>query len=134
MSDVRYWLWLSLRLSPGSSSIDSVLKHFSYDAKLVFKAEQKELESVPGLKNDIIDRLMDKNLDETRDIFSWCMAQNVGLLAYDSPHYPERLRSIPHPPVLLYYRGKLPNFDQNVCIATVGTRKISEYGKRAQNS
>ena len=52
MSDVRYWLWMSLRLSPGSSAIDMVLKHFSYDAKLVFKADQKELESVPGLKNE----------------------------------------------------------------------------------
>lgn len=130
MSDVRYWLWLSLRLSPGSSAIDMVLKHFSYDAKLVFKADQKELESVPGLKNEVIDALMDKTLDETRDIYSWCMSQNVGLLAYDNPLYPERLRSIPHPPVLLYYKGKLPNFDKHLCIATVGTRKITEYGKR----
>lgn len=130
MSDVRYWLWLSLRLAPGSSAIDSVLKHFSYDAKLVFKADQKELEAVPGLKNELIDALADKSLDETRDIYSWCMTQNVGLLAYDNPLYPERLRSIPHPPILLYYKGKLPNFDQNVCIATVGTRKITEYGKR----
>ncbi len=130
MSDVRYWLWLSLRLSPGSSAIDTVLKHFSYDAKAVFKAEPKELEKVPGLKNDVIDALADKSLDETRDIYGWCMTQNVGLLAYDSPLYPERLRSIPHPPVLLYYKGKLPDFDKNVCIATVGTRKISEYGQR----
>ncbi len=130
MSDVRYWLWLSLRLSPGSSAIDSVLRHFSYDAKLVFKADRKELESVPGLKNDVIESLLDKTLDETRDIYNWCMMQNVGLLAYDNPLYPERLRSIPHPPILLYYKGKIPNFDQNVCIATVGTRKISEYGKR----
>ena len=130
MSDVRYWLWLSLRLSPGSGAIDAVLKHFSYDAKMVFKAEQAELDAVPGLKDEIIDRLMDKTLEETRNIYSWCMAQNVGLLAYDNPLYPERLRSIPHPPVLLYYKGKLPNFDKNVCIAAVGTRKITEYGKR----
>ncbi|MBQ8288712.1 MAG: DNA-processing protein DprA [Clostridia bacterium] len=130
MSDVRYWLWLSLRLSPGSSAIDTVLGHFSYDAKAVFKADRKELEKVLGLKNEVIDALADKSLDETRDIFGWCMTQNVGLLAYDNPLYPERLRSIPHPPVLLYYKGKLPDFDKNVCIATVGTRKISEYGQR----
>lgn len=130
MSDVRYWLWLSLRLSPGSSAIDTVLGHFSYDAKAVFKADQKELEKVPGLKNDVIDALADKSLDETRDIYGWCMTQNVGLLAYDSPHYPERLRSISRPPVLLYYKGKLPDFDKNVCIAAVGTRRFTEYGQR----
>lgn len=130
MSDVRYWLWLSLRLSPGSSAIDTVLNHYSFDAKLIFKADRAELAKIPGLKNDVIDALADKSLDETRDIYSWCMTQNIGLLAYDSPLYPERLRSIVHPPVLLYYKGKLPNFDQSVCIATVGTRKISEYGQR----
>ncbi len=130
MSDVRYWLWLSLRLSPGSSAIDTVLKHFSYDAKLIYKADRKELESVPGLKNEVIDALVDKSLEETKDIFSWCAAQNVGLLAYDSPLYPERLRSISRPPVLLYYKGKLPAFDKMVCIAAVGTRRFTEYGQR----
>ena len=130
MSDVRYWLWLSLKLAPGSAATDMVLQHFSYDAKEVFKASQKELERVPGLKNDIIDALLDKSLEETKDIYSWCMIQNVGLLAYDSPLYPERLRSIPHPPLLLYYKGKLPDFDKHLCMATVGTRKITEYGKR----
>ena len=130
MSDVRYWLWLSLKLAPGSAVIDQILQHFSYDAKEVFKASQKELERVPGLKDEQIDVLLDKSLDETKDIYSWCMTQNVGLLAYDSPLYPERLRSIPHPPLLLYYKGKLPDFDKYLCIATVGTRRITEYGKR----
>ncbi len=130
MTDVRYWLWLSLRLSPGCVATDPVLQHFGYDAKAIFKADTKELEAVPGLKNDLIDALADKSLDEVRDIYSWCAAQNVGLLAYDSPHYPERLRAIPRPPVLLYYKGKLPDFDRNLCIATVGTRKITEYGQR----
>lgn len=130
MSDVRYWLWLSLKIAPGSSATDLILQHFSYDAKAVFKAGHKELEKISGLKNDLIDALLDKSLDETKDIYSWCMTQNVGLLAYDSPLYPERLRSIPHPPLLLYYKGKLPEFDKHLCIATVGTRRITEYGRR----
>ena len=130
MSDVRYWLWLSLKIAPGSAAVDQILQHFSYDAKEVFKAGQKELERVPGLKNELIDALMDKSLEETKDIYGWCLTQNVGLLAYDSPLYPERLRSIPHPPLLLYYKGKLPDFDKYLCIAAVGTRKITEYGKR----
>ncbi len=130
MSDVRYWLWLSLRLSPGSSATDAILQHFEGDAKAVFRADRSALEAVPGLKNPVIDALADKDLEEVRNIYGWCMAQNVGLLAYDSPLYPQRLRSIPHPPVLLYYKGKLPDFDKTVCIATVGTRKITEYGQR----
>lgn len=130
MTDVRYWLWLSLRISPGSAASDLVLSHFDYDAKEVFKAKPEALHAIADLKPELADLLADKDLDETRDIYQWCIANNVGLLPYDSPLYPERLRRIPRAPLLLYYKGKLPNFDQNVCIATVGTRRMTEYGKR----
>jgi DNA protecting protein DprA len=32
---------------------------------------------------------------------------------------------------VLYYVGKLPDFNRNLCIAVVGTRKMSEYGMRS---
>lgn len=130
MTDVRYWLWLSLRISPGSSAGDLVLAHFSYDAKEIYKASPEALSAIADLKPEIAEALADKDLDETRDIYQWCNANNVGLLAYDSPLYPERLRRIAHAPLLLYYKGKLPDFNQNVCIACVGTRRMTEYGRR----
>lgn len=130
MTDVRYWLWLSLRISPGNSAGDLVLAHFSYDAKEIYRASPETLSAIADLKPEIAEALADKDLDETRDIYRWCNANNVGLLAYDSPLYPDRLRRIAHAPLLLYYKGKLPDFDQNVCIACVGTRRMSEYGKR----
>lgn len=130
MVDVRYWLWLSLRISPGSSAGDLLLSRFSYDAKEIYKAKEETLFAIADLKRETAEALADKDLDETLDIFGWCAANNVGLLGYDNPLYPERLRRIPHAPLLLYYKGKLPDFNQNVCIAAVGTRRMTEYGKR----
>lgn len=130
MTDVRYWLWLSLKIPPNSSAVDLVLSYFNYDAKEVFKAKSDTLHAIADLKPEIADALSDKNLDETLDIYQWCSANNVSLLPYDSSLYPDRLRRIPRAPLLLYYKGKLPDFNQNVCIAAVGTRSMTEYGKR----
>ncbi|TSC58683.1 MAG: DNA processing protein [Candidatus Peregrinibacteria bacterium Greene0416_19] len=43
--------------------------------------------------------------------------------------YPSRLREIGDPPVFLYARGDLSILDQP-CIALVGTRGMSQYGRR----
>ncbi|MBU0766522.1 DNA-processing protein DprA [Patescibacteria group bacterium] len=43
--------------------------------------------------------------------------------------YPESLSTLPDPPVFLYYKGSLEILDQP-CIACVGTREMSSYGKR----
>lgn len=42
-------------------------------------------------------------------------------------NYPEKLREIQKPPLVLYYRGNL-NENEN-CVAIVGTRRASDYGK-----
>ena len=49
-------------------------------------------------------------------------------MTYADGNYPERLRNIPDPPVLLYYRGTMLDFDSEVVISVVGTRKCSAYG------
>lgn len=54
----------------------------------------------------------------------------VMLHTIDDPSYPKLLREIPDPPVFLYTKGDLSICNQ-ACIALVGTRKMSLYGKRA---
>lgn len=55
---------------------------------------------------------------------------NIGILTYADELFPSRLRTIKNPPVLLYYKGRLPEFDKEVCIGTVGTRNPTSYGCR----
>jgi DNA processing protein len=130
MSDILSWIWLTTKFPTASSSIDAVMTHFGYDADSAYKASAHDYLEVSGLDEKYIDALCDKSLDDAREIFDWCTENNVGLLPYDSKFYPQRLRDIEKAPILLYYRGKLINFDDNVCIALVGTRKMTDYGKR----
>ncbi len=44
--------------------------------------------------------------------------------------YPSMLVQIPDPPVLLFYKGELANLTENPCIAVIGSRRCSMYGRR----
>lgn len=54
--------------------------------------------------------------------------EGLTVLPIASPHYPQSLRWIPDPPLLLYMRGALHPEDR-LAIAVVGSRKPSNYGK-----
>lgn len=52
-------------------------------------------------------------------------------VTFESPTYPELLRLIPDPPKVLYYSGDLSICNHSICLAVVGSRKATPYGKWA---
>lgn len=58
---------------------------------------------------------------------------NVGLLFRDDERYPPLLAAIDDPPYLLYYAGRL-NCLTRPCVAVVGTRTPSAYGRDVARS
>jgi len=55
--------------------------------------------------------------------------RGLRLLTIEDDAYPRMLREIGDPPVFLYAKGDLAILDQP-CVALVGTREMSPYGKR----
>lgn len=53
----------------------------------------------------------------------------VKIIAVEDGDYPEILRQINDPPLVLYVRGNLPDFSNN-CAAIIGSRRLSGYGDR----
>ncbi len=56
--------------------------------------------------------------------------EGVKLITILDDDYPVQLRHIPHPPFLLYVKGSAEVWRENG-FAVVGTRALSEYGKRS---
>ena len=56
------------------------------------------------------------------------MKYNLKIL--EKKEIPEDLREIPQPPKKLYLWGKLPK-EGTICLAVVGSRKATTYGKDA---
>lgn len=130
MEHLVYWIWLSLRCGAGSELGSYLLKHFS-SPKEIFEADESALRAVDGIDDDIAAALLDRDLSLPRRILEYCERVNVGIMTCESAVYPERLRSIHAKPLVLYYRGRVPDIDDNVMIACVGTRKCSEHGASA---
>ncbi len=127
MNHLVYWIWLSLRCGCGSELGSYLLKHFS-TPKDIYEATKEDLLALDGITKEIVSALMDRDLTHAEKLAQYCERVNVGILTLDSPNYPNRLRSIYAKPILLYYRGKLPNIDENVLIACVGKRRCSPAG------
>lgn len=128
--DVLFWIWLSQCFGAGSKLYPALLERFGtpYD---IFKADDEEIATVmPELSLRERAALGKKNLDGAYEILGYCQRNGYSLLCYNDPRYPLSYRSLVDPPLLLYYRGVLPDFQNRLCIAIVGTRKMSEYGRR----
>ena len=124
-----YWIWLSEALGPASDSFLVLLEHFK-TAEAIYRAGKEDFESCEKLKPTVIPSLLDKNTAQAQRIQQRCETLGVGILPYSDALYPERLRQIHRPPVLLYYRGYLPDFPNRLAIAVVGTRGMTEDGRK----
>lgn len=127
--DNLYYIWLSLRCGAGSESGSFLLSKFGSPEK-IYSMSDDEIYAVDGIDNDTADKLTDKDLDYPERILEYCQRENVGIITPDSPIYPKRLSRIYAKPIVLYYKGKIPDVDDNVLIACVGTRHCTEHGFR----
>ena len=107
--NILYWIWLSLAVTPGSNSFGLLISKYP-SAKEIYELEKEDIISVIGSKSKDLRALSDKNLDKAEEIREFCEKKKVGLLTYDDSRYPENLKKIKNPPVMLYYRGVLPDF------------------------
>lgn len=98
------------------------------DPEGIYLAGEGELRRVPDLRQEALPGLLDKSLDAAEQILRDCYDKGIHILTYRDGAYPGRLHAIGDPPLVLYYRGVLPDFDSEPAIAVVGTRRASPYG------
>ncbi len=128
MDELIYHIWLSLACTPDSATFPKLIENFSSPVD-IYNATDKDVRSAVGANAVDCKKLIDKDLRRAEEIYKFCKTKGVGLLSYYDNAYPEQLRAIPTPPVLLYYRGKLPDFNSGFRCAIVGTRSLSDYGR-----
>ena len=124
---LEHWLWLAHR--PGiNEHLKVLLLQFFGSPEQVYSAGQGEYASVPGLTPAGKKALADKDLAPFEAALETCRQKGIRILTYEDQEYPWRLKNIYHPPLVLYYKGRLPAFSGTPVIGLVGTRKCSAYG------
>ncbi len=105
-----------------------LLRYFGSPEK-VFRASHRELTSVEGIGAKTADEIIKLDVVGRADR-EFRLLDNLGarVLTLESPEYPALLKSIYDPPPVLYCMGKKLN-EFPVCLAIVGTRQLTSYGK-----
>ena len=129
MNNRVYWIWLSLACTIDTVTFPKLMETFK-NAEEVYSADDYAITKCLGPKMSDRSNLNNKNLEKAEHIYDFCQKHNVGILTYGDCNYPKLLKKISSPPVVLYYRGKLPDFDNQFFVGAVGTRSLSEYGRR----
>lgn len=100
---------------------------FYKDPKLAWEAKAGEFRQF-GIPQSVCDLFGEtkKKLDPKNE-FQKLVNQEIKVVTIFDQEYPQRLAQIYDPPVVLYYKGEIP--DTKNAIAIVGTRKITGYGR-----
>lgn len=149
MDERKYWLGFSMFSGIGPVTFKKLYSHFG-SAKAVWHADVNDI-----LKLNLGEKLVTK-FDQFRNGFSitdytrLLLVKKISFVTQIDKEYPELLKQIKNPPIVLYVRGNLDLFYSstkrsawrssstdssrqartiNPIIAVVGTRRISEYGK-----
>lgn len=122
-----HWIWLAHRPGVNDRVKVALMQHFR-DSEDIFFADSGAFDHIEGLSEEARQALRDKDLLPAEEILEACSRERLHILTYRDAAYPMSLKNIADPPIVLYYKGRLPDFDALPVIAVVGTRKASAYG------
>lgn len=124
---LKYWVWLAeLPRLKGPFRL-ALLRHFGSPEDIFF-ADREELllaEDVPPGQAELA---LNRDLSAADRILADCQRLGQRILTIQDAEYPQRLRNIFDPPLVLYVKGRMPAIDEEAAIAVVGTRECTPYG------
>ena len=120
--------WLALWLTPGLGPTRArrVVEHLG-SAAAVFRASLTELEATGILASAAQSLATGKSMELAREEMARATAAGVEIVTIDDSCYPQQLKQIYDPPLVLYVRGQVEVISQPG-IALVGTRHPTPYG------
>lgn len=110
----------ALKIIENTSSLNDFFSHLN---------DYKPRLSLPKSLWDELDKgISEKHLKYCDQVDQWLnKTKERHLITINSPYYPERLRQIHNPPLMIYVQGNIKSISMPQ-IAIVGTRKASCYG------
>ncbi|MBK8954928.1 MAG: DNA-protecting protein DprA [Saprospiraceae bacterium] len=96
----------------------------------IFKEKKWKLKKIPLLRSSALQNLSDPSvLHRAEKELQFAIKHGIRILYFENEDFPWRLKQQNDAPILLYAKGAFTTNPERA-IAVVGTRNISEYGKR----
>lgn len=123
----EYWYWFVNIKKVGRKTRNKLLKVFGEPEEL-FSASEEILRNTGFLTDMQIYNILRKDCGTVRRKFSAIKSRGIKTAYITGDNYPDRLKNIPDPPHMLYYKGK-EICSNEPAVAIVGARKCSDYGR-----
>ena len=127
-NDLIFWIWFSRLEKLTNIQKERLLQKFKTPRK-IWDFKETELRECKLLKDDDINEVLDVKYRENLDKYCTYMNQNgIKIITIFDESYPQSLKNIYDKPVILFAKGNIELLKEK-CIAIVGARKCSVYGK-----
>lgn len=123
----KYWIWFSRINKIGAKTQNKLLEKY-HNPEEIWNLTKKELQGILDDKQiEII--LNQKNRINLEKYAEYMQKHEIKMITIFDEKYPQNLRNIYDPPVVLYIRGN-ENIINEFSIAIIGSRVCSNYGKQ----
>ncbi len=117
----------------GQRQLETLLTAFG-TLEAVFRQSAASLQAATGIGAATAAKIADPaGEEEAARQLAEAAAQGFAIVPFDDPRYPERLKTIHNPPILLYVWGDAAAMNATLAIGIVGSRRGSVYGKLTAN-
>ena len=123
-----YWVWLSQCFPFGSPRPAELLEKGASPREL-FEGGRDYRASLGLLNSRELERMDRVSLERAKGILKDCREKGIWILRFEDEDFPDGLRHVYGPPLLLYGKGRKEALEGLPCLTVVGTRKCSDYAK-----
>ncbi len=122
-------LWLNRVSGIGINKAFELVEIFG-TAKKIYHSDNSLLYRCPMLNKTDIDNIIKcKNYDNIENLINELNKKDIKFVTIYEDNYPYYLKSINNPPMILYYRGQLIDFENELPISIIGARNCTSYGR-----
>jgi len=127
ISEKQAKILLNLIPEIGSIRANRLLSYFGSASK-IFQSTVEELQSIEGLTKPICEKIIRAhNIFDLEKEIKKADKLGINIITSDEDNYPEQLKVISDPPLVIYVLGEIKK-DDFFSLSIVGTRKPTGYG------
>ena len=132
-NNIGWWISLNKIEGLGNVRIKKLLNYFE-TIENITEADERTLKEVEGISANIARNILTiKDADIKKELDN-LKQKGVNAITIDDQDYPFLLKETYDPPSVIYYRGKYDISFFEKCVAIVGTRGATVYGKEIAKS
>ena len=128
-----YWIWMAESFGQGSTTAAALIRRYK-TPQAFFTMTPADFRDEKEFRANTVEKirkiLQKPSLARAAEILSRCDMLGITVLTPEDDSFPEPLRNIRNMPMVLYMRGVLPDCTKTLFTAIVGTRKMTDYGRR----